>query len=336
MLPIRPADMASTKVTIYDIADKLGTSVSTVSRALNNSRLVSDGKSRLIRDTAAQMGYQKRQIKRHAKRTILNIVLILPYREDTYMHLFYDPAQLIKGIEDGFGDTTISMNIDLDMGNSKIFAHKKSGNIDGVIFAFSDPKDTLLQILDSRRVPYIFLNRIKSEHNYICCDHRTGMMTLVRTIVEKRKAENLLFIGIENGTGVSEEREAGFREACGKFQISGKVSSISSIEDITPEFIDGIDIKETDALLCCNDYLGTTLYQALIHRNIRIPQDIALTGFDNSPIRNLFWERLTTIDLSVDQFGREAAIWLMNAIVNKEESRIQKLIAGSFIPGTTI
>ena len=97
--------MAQEKITIYDIAEKLNISVSTVSRVLNNSQLISNDKTRLIQETADKMGYQKRQIKRHQKRTILNIVLILPYREDPYMHLFYDAAQLIKGIEDGFGDT---------------------------------------------------------------------------------------------------------------------------------------------------------------------------------------------------------------------------------------
>ena len=83
-------------------------------------------------------------------------------------------------------------------------------------------------------------------------------------------------------------------------------------------------------------YLGITLYQALLHKDIRIPEDIALTGFDNSPIRELFWDKLTTIDLSTGQLGREAAVWLKNWVVNRDESMIQELVPGRFIPGTTI
>ena len=328
--------MASERVTIYDIADKLNISVSTVSRVLNNSQLISNDKTRLIQETAVRMGYQKRQIKRHRMRTILNIVLILPYREDPYMHLFYDAAQLIKGIEDGFGDTRTSIITDLDFGVSKIFSHKKTGNIDGVIFAFSDPQEVLLEMLDSRKIPFIFLNRIKKTYNYICCDHKAGMMTLVRNLVEKRNARNLLFIGFTEVAEITEGRKTGFKEACAKYRISGDVQIISSINEIDSDFIDQMNIGDKDAILCCNDILGITLYQALLHKDIRIPENIALTGFDNSPIRELFWDKLTTIDLSTGQLGREAAVWLKKWIVDRDESMIQELVPGKFIPGTTI
>ena len=328
--------MAKDKVTIYDIADKLNISVSTVSRVLNNSQLISTDKARLILETATRMGYQKRQIKRHQNRTILNIVLILPYREDPYMHLFYDAAQLIKGIEDGFGDTRISIITDLDFGVSKIFSHKKTGNIDGVIFAFSDPHEDLLIDLDSRKIPYVFLNRIKKVHNYICCDYRSGMMTLVRNLSEKRDARNLIFIGFSSNVEISERKEAGFREACNKYSITCNVEMISSINEIDSKFIDDLDFHDKDAILCSNDILAVTLHQALIHKGIRIPEDIGLTGFDNSPIRELFWDKVTTIDLSAGRLGREAAIWLKNWIVDRDETMIHELIPGNFIQGTTI
>lgn len=328
--------MAPEKITIYDIAAELNISVSTVSRGLNNSQLISTDKTRLILETAARMGYRKRQIKRHQRRTILNIVLILPYRKDPYMHLFYDAAQLIKGIQDGFGDTHISIITDLDLSVSKIFSHKKTGNIDGVIFAFSDPQEALLENLDSRKIPFVFLNRIKKVHNYICCDHKSGMLMLVKNLVEKSNAEKLIFIGLTSAVGVLEEREAGFREACAKYNILANVQIVSSINEIDPDYIDNLDISNKDAILCCNDYLGITLYQALLHKNIRIPEDIALTGFDNSPIRELFWDKLTTIDLSTGQLGRGAAEWLKNRIVNRDESIIRELVPGRFIPGTTI
>ncbi|MCK5674815.1 MAG: LacI family DNA-binding transcriptional regulator [Spirochaetales bacterium] len=328
--------MAQEKITIYDIAEKLNISVSTVSRVLNNSQLISNDKTRLIKETAIQMGYQKRQIKRHQNRTILNIVLILPYREDPYMHLFYDAAQLIKGIEDGFGDTRISIITDLDYGKCKIFSHKKTGNIDGVIFAFSDPQTDLLKNLDSRKIPYIFLNRIKKVHNYICCDYRSGMMTLVRKLADKRNIKNLIFIGFSGNVEISERKEAGFREACKKYSITCNVEMISSINEIDSDFIDRMNFGDKDAVLCSNDILAVTLYQALIHKNIRIPEDIGLTGFDNSPILELFWDKVTTIDLSTGKLGRDAAVWLKDWIVNRNETMIHELVPGNFIPGTTI
>lgn len=328
--------MTTEKVTIYDIAAKLNISVSTVSRVLNNSQLISNDKTRLIQETAAQMGYQKRQIKRHRGRTILNIVLILPYREDPYMHLFYDAAQLIKGIEEGFGDTRISIITDLDLGESKIFSHKKTSNIDGVIFAFTDPQDALMEDLDSRKIPYVLLNRIKDTHNYICCDYRAGMMTLVKNLSEKRNVKKLLYIGFTSNVEISGRKEVGFREACGKYHIIGDIHMISSINEIDSNFVNQLHIKDKDAVLCSNDILAVTLYQALLYEGIHIPDDIALTGFDNSPIRELFKDKVTTIDLSTGRLGYDASVWLKNWIVNRDESMIQKLVPGGFIQGTTI
>ena len=111
---------------------------------------------------------------------------------------------------------------------------------------------------------------------------------------------------------------------------------IASIGDIDSEYIDRLDIAGSDAILCCNDILAITIYQAMLHKNIKIPSDIAITGFDKSPLRELFWDKLTTIDLPTGQLGMEAAEWLKNRIVNRENTMLQKLVPGIFIPGTTI
>jgi len=146
----------------------------------------------------------------------------------------------------------------------------------------------------------------------------------------------MIFIGFSGNVEISERKETGFREACKKYNIECRVEMISSINKIDSDFIDRMDFSNKDAVLCSNDILAVTLHQALIHKDIRIPEDIGLTGFDNSPIRELFWDKITTIDLSTGQLGREAAVWLKNWIVNRNESRIHELVPGKFIPGTTI
>ena len=82
--------------TITDIAQKMKISTATVSRALNQSRLVEPELMEKIQLQAELMGYKKRNISKHRGRSILNIKLILPRHTEPERSLFYDFASLIE------------------------------------------------------------------------------------------------------------------------------------------------------------------------------------------------------------------------------------------------
>jgi len=119
------------RITIYDVAQEVGLSVSTVSRVLNNSTLISDEKAELIRKVATRMGYIKRPIRRQSSRTILNVKLFLPLHEESALHLFYDAPDLIDNIKRGFGETRVNIVAIAREDRTETFDNKRLGQIDG-------------------------------------------------------------------------------------------------------------------------------------------------------------------------------------------------------------
>jgi len=118
------------RVTVYDIAEELEISPSTVSRVLNKSTLISDERSRQILETAEKLGYQKRAIKKHVTRAILNIHLFLPHGQSTITHFFYNISELIESIQEGFGEVKLNFVTRVNDGNLDFLERKKTGQID--------------------------------------------------------------------------------------------------------------------------------------------------------------------------------------------------------------
>lgn len=331
------------RVTIYDVAREVGLSVSTVSRVLNDSTLISDEKTELIRRTADRMGYVKRTIRRHSSRTILNIKLFLPLHKESALHFFYNPQELIDQIKQGFGETRVNIIAIAESERTVSFDNKRLGQIDGCIFAFDRPEPELRRILIQRRIPFVLLNRRDDTDNYICSDNPGGMAFLVDQLVHaaNRKGIELksVYLGYDPVKEISEQRADGYCMGCERNGVPFSpedVKHLHSLADINDELFAELKERGVNAVTTFNDVLAVYFYQAALHRGIRIPQDMMLVGFDNSPVSDLLDRRIDTIDLGTSSLGFEAGQWLREVVIERQPARIQEMVFGDYIPGQTI
>lgn len=326
------------RITVYDVARELGISASTVSRVLNNSILISEEKRALILDTAQRLGYEKRSIRRHQNRAILNIKLFLPTHRYVSTHLFYNAADLIQGLYEGFGDVRVNIITRLSGQSRELFQTKKLGDIDGCVFAFSEPEDEVYRRLSDRGVPLVELNRIHPDRNYVSCDNARGIRRLLEELYRSR-GKSLLpyYLGFSQIPFVEEQRRKGYLEALKEFQgQEGNFRVLDTLSQITPAFLKELKKQGYNAILCFNDVMAVYVYQCALSSGLRIPEDFSLTGFDDSPVRELVSKRIDTISLSVPQLAREAGAWLRRRIIDRDPERIQKLIEGDYVPGETL
>ena len=328
------------KVTVYDIARELKISPSTVSRVLNNSSLIGDEKRQLIVEAAGRMNYQKRSIKKQRSRAIINIRLFLPPAKYTYIHLFYDVAAMISGIQDGFSDTRVNIITSINDGDLTLFDSKKLGDIDGCIFAFTVPPEKLELLLEEREIPFILINREEPENNYVMVDSHSGMEKLVDAMW-RRHREKLkpCFIGFDPLANVSMRRQEGVSAACVKRDIpflGTDVFNIDSIKDLQGPVLDAILKHGYNAVLCFNDLLSVSVYQSILRRGLSVPGTFSLSGFDNSPMLDLMDQRIDTIEFSLLTLGTEAGKWLHRWIIEREALPTQKKIEGTYVRGETI
>ncbi|TVR58686.1 MAG: LacI family transcriptional regulator [Spirochaetaceae bacterium] len=326
-------------VTVYDVAHRLDLSPSTVSRVLNNSLLISSEKSDLILRTAAEMGYVKRTIRRHAARSILNIALFLPIAPEAQIHLFYDFAELIVSIKAGFGNTRANI-VTVPVGCAEeVIGQKKIGGIDGCIFAFSEPDPAFTAVCRAKDIPIVLLNRTDPELDFVTADNEGGVVRLVEHANRVYgSAIRPAFVSFPVMSHVSAVRERGFNVGCERIGVAGADRRVYPIYDLreVPGLLEAATVDERNVIVCFNDILAVSLYQAALHRGVRIPEDFGVTGFDNSPVAGLLDKKITTVDLAVAELGRRAATWLRERIIERSQVRLADTVPGRLVVGETV
>lgn len=328
------------RVTVYDIAKELGISPSTVSRVLNKSSLISDTRSRQILETSERLGYEKRPIKKHMSRVILNLHLFLPRTDNHLTHFFYNISELIESIQEGFGEVKLNIITRVNDNNLEFLQKKKTGQIDACIFAFTCPSTELSDELDNRSIPFILLNRQNENQNYITYDVSEGMSLLARSVLYARKNDlKPCYLGFSKLPEVSSLRFEALRELFKKEQIPFTESSALIFDDfsqIPTTAVDWVLQNGFNAVFAFNDMVALSFYQAAREKNIQIPADISLTGFDDSPIQNLLPCRIDTVKLSIPLLGQMAGRWLKSNIIDKESNSLREVLPIKYIRGCTI
>lgn len=325
------------RVTVYDLARELGLSAATVSRVLNNSVLVKDDTRRRILEGAERLGYVKRTIRRHSARTIPTVALFLPLAPETYRQLFYDPASLIQAITQAFLPARV--NIVTAVAGSGIGGARKLGGVDGCVFAFMRPDEELAASLRARDIPFVVINRTGLDFPFVSCDHGAGMATLLSRLRATGRVVRPFYLGLLPVAEVSRLRLAGLGAACATTGVAfgpGDAREVTALSEIDAALIRAAMEKGKNALVCFNDIVAIAALNAARAAGVRVPQDLMITGFDNTPVMSISPVAIDTIDLEVDLLGKTAAQWLRDRILARAAEPIARLIAGRYVPGRTI
>ncbi len=328
------------RITVYDIAKELDISPSTVSRVLNKSTLISDERSRQILETAEKMGYQKRAIKKHVSRAILNIHLFLPHGHSTITHFFYNISELIESIQEGFGDVKLNFITRVNDGNLDFLERKKTGQIDGCVFAFTKPGRELTATLKEREIPYILLNRKARSGSYVMYDVSEGLTKIAGRLMESRRKDlRPCFIGYRGLPEISDKR---YEVISGSFEAGGLAMGahsrfdVSDFHEISQSVMGWVEEHRFNAVFAFNDIVAVSFLQTAQARGFRFPEDISLAGVDDSPIQGLLDRRIDTVSLSIHELGRTAGSWLNGYIIEKSVKPLRSVLTGEYLEGNTI
>ena len=332
--PAASREIAASRVTVYDIAEAVGTSVSTVSRVLNGSALIADATRRAVLEAAQRLGYTQRRVRRPAGRSVLNIVVFLPRAAEPQAHLFYDAAALFAGIESGLGDVR-AHTIAAPNGSTSPFEGKKLGDIDGCIFAFCDPSPGARATLVEREIPTVVINRLDDVFACVVNDYTTGMAALAQAVAAKRPGR-AAWLTVATANPV-----AGYRWTALLAQDSLEIGpddrfEFASISTMTSADIARVRESGYRTLLCANDLVAVAAYERLLQLGVRVPQEIGLTGYDAAPVLGLLSQSVTTVGLAGERLGHTAAAQLVDAILARSVPTGRSFIPGELIAGATL
>ena len=310
-------------VTIKDIAKRVGLSVTTVSRALNDYDDVSAETKERIRQTAEEMGYVPNSLaQRFQKRKTDTIGLILP----TFGPRFSDPffSELLAGI----GNKAANQGYDLLVstrppGNEELLAYRQivqGSRVDGLVVVRTRKNDERIEYLRSVQFPFVAFGRTEGELDFPFADEdgEAGFRLV---------ADHLINLGHRRIACIASPPDLMFSQ----FRLEGLRSRLQELNfPLDPDLIRIGDLTQRSgyeqaadllnlgnpptAIVAFNDLMAFGAMSAAQNRGLVVGSDVSVTGFDNIPMASHSHPPLTTVDQPIYQIGSMVCEMLIKCI----------------------
>lgn len=305
--------------TIFDVAEKAGVSVITVSRLLNNPQKVSSQTSDRILKVINDLNFQPSQIARSlVKKRTNTIGIIIPNVKNTFFNNWFRFVEDYAGINN-FNLLLCSTDEDpiKEMKYIKLF---QSQRVDGVVIAPCSIKS--VEYLIKSNLNFILVDRIykKINTNFITTNHYQGAYDITEYLIKLGHRK----IALLKGGGIlypDKERFSGFRDAMKKYHIKIKKDFI-----LNCNFDESAAYKATEELLSekiipsaifsFNSLMTLGAIRAIQKLKLSIPEDISLVCFDEIPGYTIYQPTITHILQPIELIGKNSIASLINLIEN--------------------
>ena len=308
---------------LKDVASLAGVSISTVSLALNGRKVNALTRERVI-DCAKRLKYVPSRIGRTLNTGRSDTVCLLVMTqaglydvfETSLMYYFLQGALRVLDRQSYSLRLEVKSHDELDLKN---YFDRVVGDqsLDGIIVVPQFLRDySFLDILRDAEFPYVVLQpaRFGDQVNLVDIENAHGGR-LVGELFARCGYRRIAMINGPESNIDAIERERGFFEALGEvaitqiakrhgdFTIASGISAMAELLEFQPE-----------AVFCANDYMAAGAIKHLTEAGIRIPEDIAVVGYDNNDISIGMVPTLTTVDNRLKEVGETIAEELLNLI----------------------
>ncbi len=298
--------------TIKDIANKIGVSVSTVSKGLNGASDVSEETRQLILNTALEVGYvSKRAHSTNAKKKICIFIENMGYENiEQFGYEIIVSFKLAAVAKQWDVDIIpISMNEKFDYNyEDYMIEHHYSG---GFMLGFTLHNDFIKQ-LSLTKIPTVLLDNTVLNKHVACVgvDNELGISCAVEHLCSLGHTKIAMLNG-EAHSRVSQERLSGFLLGMDKCGLKADKSLI--VHDDFNKFnsennISDFVSKGVTAILCASDVIAHGVISQLYNMGVRVPTEISVIGFDDLPLARYTTPPLTTIKQNRLALGSSACM----------------------------
>lgn len=319
--------------TLKEIAQRVGRSVTTVSRALAGYTDVSEATREQVKRVALELGYEPNIIAQQLqKRRTDTIALILP----TFGPRFSDPffSEFLAGVgneaaRQGF-DLLVSTRAPGEEEEAAYLKNIRSGRVDGFVIVRARQQDRRISLLLEHNYPFAAFGRVEGRNDFPLVDEdgESGMRLMVNHLVEQGHTR-LACIAAPSNLTFTHYRLTGFTKT---LEIHGlPVEPTLIVEgDLTQRA--GWEAGERlldlpnppTAIVACNDLMALGAMGAAQERGLVVGRDIAITGFDDTPWAEHAHPPLTTIHQPIYQIGTMVCEMLVKVI--REEVLVERQI----------
>lgn len=320
--------MRDNKMTMRDIARESGVSVATVSRYMNKVSYTSPETEKKIQEVLDRFNYTPNAIARGlAKQKSNTIALITP---DITNPFFPELVKSIERVSKHRGYSLILINMEKDDMNSLDFWNNfKSRYIDGFLLAESDLSIDTSSYLESLGIPYIRIDRAvnSGKHDSVGVNNFEGARLAIKHLKEIG-CRNIAHISGPKNLFPARERLNGYRSMMQEYDFEPIVYEgdfkLESGMIQTQKLI--ADHPEVDGIFYANDLMAVGALRTFKKLQRKIPEDIAIIGFDGIQLTELTDPEISTVRQPIDQIGELATGNLIGIIEKSIKTDKQSVI----------
>jgi LacI family transcriptional regulator len=307
------------EITIYDIAKKLSLSPATVSRALNDHPAVRKPTKKRVMDAAKELGYRSNTFASNLRTQQTKTIGIILHELN---------SNFITSVLAGIEKITTEAGYDLIIAHSSESYKKEAANahnlfhkrVDGLIASLSFETTNLdhFKPFTEKNIPIVFFDRVdeKSDHLAVIIDnYKSGYKATQHLAQQGCKRIALVTASLQRN--VYAERHRGYADALKDAGLTADKKHVL-VSDLSEEaaILSANQILKMsprpDGIFITNDFSAAVLMRTLKENGIKIPEDIAVVGFNNDAIGKLIEPSLTTIHYPGQEMGEIVAITLVN------------------------
>ena len=320
------------RATIYDVAERAKVSIATVSRVLNGRAKVTDETRARVMEAVEALNYRPSPVARG-----------LAMRATSVLGLFHQSfqsnyaAQVISGAESeaaACGFALLAIQIE---GKEWADLMRMPGRADGVIVTASPDNEAFLQALAHAGTPTVLLGHARHDLKMdgVVPDNSQGTVAALEHLVAHGRKRIAHIAGPHWSTNAV-EREQAYRATMAEHGLAVPDGYLQVGEY---NFISGTTAMEKllalpeppDAVFCANDMMAMGAMQAIAGAALRVPEDIAVVGFDGLEAGEYMTPPLSTVFQPLEDIGRIAVRLLVDRIKSPDAAVQEEVVATKLI-----
>ncbi|MDD5935588.1 MAG: LacI family DNA-binding transcriptional regulator [Clostridiales bacterium] len=304
--------------TIKDIANKLGVSISTVSKGLHGASDISEDMRQQVLDTAISLGYIVKKRKSSEKHKVCIMVENMDYANINQFGYELITGFRLMAQEQQYQVDVIPMDVYTQTMQS-YDDYMKQNSYSGAFFLGFEMTDTYLTQLTHTSIPTVlFDNYVINKHvAYLGTDNNLGAKALIEHLYENGHRKIALLNGSQNSyisnlrfnVLLKEIKNHGL-DVPDELIGNGITFQPKTISSCIPQFVNA----GATAVVCASDLIAAAAINEIHRLGLRVPDDISVTGFDDLPIAKYLAPPLTTIRQERFTLGKSAFTLLSQLI----------------------
>lgn len=320
-------------VTIYEVAEKAGVGIGTVSRVLNDSPQITPATRAKVLKVIKQLNFQPHAMAQSlARRKAQTVGVIVPF----FTGYFY--VELLRGIQQSLSENNFDLILygvdDLNKKDACCERVLQQRRVDGVLLLSMPIAESFVKEFKRRKLPLVLVDAFHPKFDSITVNNEAGAYHAVRHLIECGYRK----IAIVNGHWEStpaQERLAGYKRALAEAKLNMPVNYVLSSDGLSENAAmnDGFS-KETgyramqqmlalngtrpEAVFAASDIQALGAITAMREHGLRAPHDLAVVGFDDIELAQLIG--LSTVRQPICEMGKLAVERLLARINGSAEA----------------